>query len=106
MCSGFHILGRVPAVLDGVWGGTGRPQASGPPFTSLKILRTDCLDLIRSAGNVEVKMIKRLQYRIETCQLSSLEKIDTTLKIISNSSVCWKQLLTLAFAFSKFSTLL
>lgn len=100
-------------MLDGVWDETGRPQAIGPPFTSLKMLRTACLDLIGSVGNAEVKTIKRLQYRIETCQLSSLEKIDTTHKIIClrlfivletdlNVSVCiFKVLYPLIFNFFK-----
>lgn len=51
----------------------GRPQ-------TLKMLKTAYLDMIESVGNAEVKIIRRLQCRIETRQLNSLEKMYTALK--------------------------
>ena len=71
-------------MLNGIWGGTGRAQALEPPFTSMKMLRKACLDLIGSVGSAEAEMIKRL------VSLSSLENVYTTFhwSYLSQTTYC------------------
>lgn len=76
-------------MLGRLWDGKGRPHPVEFPFTSLKMLRTTYWGLIGSFGSASVKMIKKLQYRIETSQLSSLENVCTSFFAI----ICLKPLI-------------
>ena len=74
------------------------------PFTSLKMCRTACLDLEGSTGIIEVKRIKRLQYRIWDMSTSSLENLCTAFpwSYFSQTPSCVGGRLCLMFVFADF----
>lgn len=100
---------RDPSWCSVESGADGKGTASGVSFYIQEDVKNSLPGSDRVGWSAEAKMIKRPQYRTRQVSLSSLGDVYMSFSLelsVSNSLLCWKQILTLVFVFSNSSTLL